>query len=166
MLPPVPLNTKIDETNLKAHVLYPDLFDGVWTIKNAVVHLDIKPGAIPIVCSPRRVPDALRDSLKEELDRMESMRVIWKLDSNNASDWVHALALVVKPNSKLHVCLDPCTLNSVLQHNIHNAQRFVDIIAQIRGFTHCSKIDTNSGFWTLPLDAMSQLLTTSDKPWG
>ena len=56
---PVPLNTKIDETNPKAHVmkLYPDLFDGVGTIKNAVVHLDVKQDAVPIVCSPRRVPD-------------------------------------------------------------------------------------------------------------
>ena len=35
MLPPVSLNTKINETNLKAHImqLYPDLFDGVGTIK-------------------------------------------------------------------------------------------------------------------------------------
>ena len=41
-----------------------------------------------------------------------------------------------------------------------------DIIAQIRGFTHCSKIDANSGFWTLPLDAISQLLTSFDTPWG
>ena len=61
MLPPVPLDTKIDETNPKAHVmrLNPDLFDGLGTIKNAVVHLDVKPDAVPIVCSPRRVPDTL-----------------------------------------------------------------------------------------------------------
>ena len=54
MLPPVPLDTKIDKTNPKAHVmqLYLDLFDEVGTIKNAVVHLDVKPGATPIVCSP------------------------------------------------------------------------------------------------------------------
>ena len=103
MLPTVPFNTKIDETNPKAHVmqLYPDLFDEVGTIKNAMVHFDIKPGAIPIVCSPRRVPDVLRDSLKEELDKMESMKVIWKLDIKEASSWVHALVLVVKPNGKL-----------------------------------------------------------------
>ena len=109
MLPPVPLDTKIDQTNQKPHVmqLYPDLFDGVRTIKNAVVHLDVKPGATPKVCSPRRVPDILRDSLKEELDKMESMKVIRKLDINEASDWVHALILVVKPNGKLRVCLDP-----------------------------------------------------------
>ena len=70
MLPPVCLDTKIDEINPKAHVmqLHHDLFDR--TIKNAIVHLDIKPDAIPIVCSPRRVPDALRDSLNKELDRM------------------------------------------------------------------------------------------------
>ena len=94
------------------------------------------------------------------------MKVIRKLDINEASDWVHALVLVVKPNGKLHVCLDPHTLNAVLQHNIHNAQRFIDSKAQIQGFTHCSKIYANSGFWTLPLDAMSQLLTTFDTPWG
>ena len=112
----VPIDTKIDETNLKAHVtqLYPDLSDRVGTIKNAVVHLDVKPGTTPTVCTPRRVPDALRDSLKEELHRMESMKVIRKLDINEASDWVHALVLVVNPNGKLHVCLDPRTLNSVL----------------------------------------------------
>ena len=46
-LPPIPLDTKINETNAKAHImqLYPDFFDGVGTIKNAVVHLDVKPGA-------------------------------------------------------------------------------------------------------------------------
>ena len=94
------------------------------------------------------------------------MKGIRKLDINDASEWVHALVLVVKPNGKLHICLDPHTLNAVLQHNIHNAQGFIDIIAQIRGFTHCSKIDANSRFLTLPLDAMSQLLTTFDTPWG
>ena len=55
------------------------------------MHLDVKPDATPIVCSPRRVPDALHDSLKEELDRMESMKVIRKLDINEASDCIHAL---------------------------------------------------------------------------
>ena len=42
------------------------------------------------------------------------MKVIRKFDINEATDWVHALGLVVKPNGKLHVCLDQCTLNAVL----------------------------------------------------
>ena len=102
-LPPVPLYTKIIETNAKAHVmqLYQDLFDTVGTIKNAFFHLDVKPGATPIVCSPRRVPDALRNLLKAELDRMEAMKVIQKLDISEASDWVHSLVLV---NSLFGTC--------------------------------------------------------------
>ena len=123
---PVPLDTEIDSTNLKAHIicLYPDLFEGVGTICDAIVHLDVWPEVTPIVYSPRQVPDALRNSLKSELDRMEFMKVIRRLDINKASDWVHALVLVVKPNGRLHVCSDPRVLNTVLWHNIHDAQRF------------------------------------------
>ena len=115
-LPPASLDTEIDSTNPKAHImcLFPDLFEGVGTICDAIVHLGVWPEATPIVCSPRRVPDALRNFLKTELDRMESMKVIRKLDINEDSDWVHALVLVVKPNGRLHVCLDPRTLNTVL----------------------------------------------------
>ena len=95
-----------------------------------------------------------------------NLGVIRKLDINEASDWVHALVIVIKPNCKPDVCLDPRTLNSVLRYNVHNAKRFIDIITKIKGFKYVSKIDANSGFWTLPLDPLSQLLTTSDTPWG
>ena len=63
--------------------LYPDLFDGVGTIKNAVVHLDVKSGA-----TPKTVPDTLRDSLKadRQADRMESMKVIQKFRHLVTSD--------------------------------------------------------------------------------
>ena len=146
--------------------LYPDLFSGVGTIKNAMVHLDVKPGAVPVVCSPHHVPHAVQPKLKEELDRMLKLGVIRKLDINEASDWVHTLVRVIKPNGKLHVCLDPRTLNYVLCHSIHDAKRFVDIISKVKGFKYVSKIDTDSGFWTLPLDPSCQLLTTFDTPWG
>ena len=115
ILPPVPMSTRL-EGDVKQWImnLYPDLFSGVGTIKNAMVHLDVKPGAIPVVCSPHHVPHAVQPKLKEELDRMLKLGVIRKLDINEAIDWVHALVIVIKPNGKLCVCLDPRTLNSVL----------------------------------------------------
>ena len=116
ILPPVPISTKLEGDDVKQQIvnLYPDLFSCVGTIKNAMVHLDVKPGAIPVVCSPHCVPHAAQPKLKEELDRMLKLVVIRKLDINDASDWVHALVIVIKPNGKLRVCLDPRTLNSVL----------------------------------------------------
>ena len=74
--------------------LYPDLFSCVGTIKNAMVHLYVKPGAVPVVCSPHRVPHAVQPKLKEELGRMLKLGVIRKLDINEASNWVHALNLM------------------------------------------------------------------------
>ena len=75
------LDTEIDSTNQKVHImcLFPDLFEGVGTIHDAIVHLDVQPEATAIVCSPRRVPDALHNDLKTELDMIQSMKVINKL---------------------------------------------------------------------------------------
>ena len=72
ILPPVPISTKLEDDDVKQQImeLYPDLFSGVGTIKNAMVHLDVKPGAIPVVCSSHNVPHAVQPKLKEELDRM------------------------------------------------------------------------------------------------
>ena len=116
VLPPVPIGTRFEGDDVKQQImeLYPDLFSGVGTIKNAMVHLDVKSGAIPVMCSPHCVPHVAQPKLKEELDRMLKLGVIKKLDINKASDWVHALVIVIKPNGKLCVCLDPRTLNSVL----------------------------------------------------
>ena len=61
MLPPVPPDTKIDETNPKAHVmkLYPDLFDGSQDHQECCCSFRCEARCSSIVCSPRRVPDAL-----------------------------------------------------------------------------------------------------------
>ena len=143
ILPPVPISTKLEGDDVKQQImdLYPDLFSGFSTIKNAVVHSDVKPGAVPVVYSPCHVPHAVQPKLKEELDRMLKLGVIRKLDINKASDWVHTLVIVIKHNGKLCVCLDPRTLNSVLCHNVHNAKRFIDIISKVKGFKYISKID-------------------------
>ena len=111
VLPPVPISTKL-ECDVKQEImdLYPDLLSGVDTIKNATVQIDVKPGAVPVVCSPHCVIHTVQPKLKEELARMLKLGDIRKLDINEASDWIHDLVIVIKPNSKLHVCLDPRTL--------------------------------------------------------
>ena len=64
------------------------------------------------------------------------------------------------------MCLDPHTINKALRFNVHNAKTFQDITSGIRSVKKVSKIDANSGFWTLPMDPDSQLLTTFNTPWG
>ena len=156
ILPPVLISTELEGNDVKQQImeLYPDLFARVGSIKNAMVHIDVKPSTVAVVCSPGPVPHAVKPKLKEELDQMLQLGVIRKFDINEASNWVHALVIVIKPNGKLWVCLYPTTLNTVLHHNVHNALRFVDIISKIKGFKYVSKIMP-----TLALDLSSQLLT-------
>ena len=105
------------------------------------------------------------EPLKQEIERMLNLGVIRKLDINEATDWCHNLVLVRKPNGKLRVCLDPHTINRALRFNVHNAKTFQDITSNIRCVSKIFKIDANFGFWTLPMDGDSQLLTTFNRPW-
>ena len=97
---------------------------------------------------------------------MNNLGVIRKLDINEATDWCYNLVLMRKLNRKLRVCLDPRTINKALRFNVHNARMFQDVTTSIRRVSKISNIDTNSGFWTLPMDEFSQLLTTFNTPWG
>ena len=146
-LPPVDINLKL-RPDCKAHVmeLYPDLLDGVGTIQGAKVKLDVDPNVPPVVQPPRKIPSAMIEPLKKETDHMLNLGVIQKLDINEATDWCHNLVLVHKPNGKLRVCLDPCTINKALRFNVHNAKTFQDITSGIRSVKKVSKIDANSGF--------------------
>ena len=127
--------------------------------------LDVDPNIPSMVQPPRKIPSAVVEPLKKEIDCMLNLGVIQKLDINEATDWCHNLVLVCKPNGKLRVCLDPCTINKALRFNVHNARTFQDITSSIRSVKKVSKIDANSRCWTLPMDPDSQLLMTFNTPW-
>ena len=56
--------------------LFPDLFDGIGMIKGAIINLEVNPDAIPVVQPPKNVPQAMIETLKAELNRMEQLGVI------------------------------------------------------------------------------------------
>jgi len=60
-----------------------------------------------------KVPFALQNPLKDELDRMENLEVIEKIDE--PTEWVSSLVIVEKKNGKHRVCLDPRDLNRAIK---------------------------------------------------
>ena len=53
----------------------------------------------PVVHSPCRVPEALREPLRKELDLLVEQGIIAKVDE--PTDWVNSLVCVIKSNGSL-----------------------------------------------------------------
>jgi len=83
-------------------------------------HIQPKENAVPSVYAARRVPFALREKLKTELDRLEKMGVI--RCTEEPTDWVNALVVV-----------DPKYLNPHIKREHHHLPHKSQIVAGMTG---------------------------------
>ena len=81
------------------------------------LHLEIDKTVTLVINLPRRVPFALEDKLKSELDRLEGLQMIRKVEE--PTDWVLRFVVVEKPNGRLRVCIDLVHLSQALKRS-HN----------------------------------------------
>ena len=72
-------------------------------------HIEIGSSVSPVVQTPMRIPFALRSRLKTELDKMERLEIIRKVDK--PTPWASNLVVVERPDKSLRICLDPKDLN-------------------------------------------------------
>ena len=74
--------------------------------------MKVDPNVQAVVNPPKRVPLAIRDKLKVELELMEELGVIAKQTDSNP--WVNDMATAMKPNHKMRLCIDPQHLNKAI----------------------------------------------------
>ena len=141
---------------------YPQLFEGMGDIGEAKIQL--KDDAQPVIDAPRRVPLALRDRLRKELERMEEQDVIEKV--TEPTDWVNSLVVVEKPNGKLRICLDPRNLNKAVKRPHYTMPTLDDAVSKMAGARYFSKLDAQSGYWQIKLEEKSSYYTTFNSPFG
>ena len=67
------------------------------------MQIKLAQNATPVQKPPLRVPLALKDQFKQELDNMVSQGILSKLDdvNVNAPEWLNSFVVVKKPNGKL-----------------------------------------------------------------
>ncbi|XP_033731758.1 uncharacterized protein K02A2.6-like [Pecten maximus] len=142
---------------------YSDLFTGLGCLPDKV-KIELKSDAEPVVEACRKIPFALHDQLKVELDYMEKINVIQKIDK--PVEWVNSLVVVHKPNGKLRVCLDPRNLNKFIKREHYKLPTREEIMSRFEGATIFSKLDAASGFWQIQLEDESADLCTFITPFG
>lgn len=99
----------------------------------------------------------LVDRLKKELQRMEKLNVIEKVDK--PAVLVNSLTMLEKPNSKLRTCLDPNDLNNDIHSQHFQIPTTGEIMSKLAGIAYLSTLDASYGYWPMPLTEESSCLT-------
>ena len=127
----------------------------------------MRQNASPVQKPPRRVPIAMKDKFKQELDAMESQVIISKYDGRYISpEWLNSFVIVKKPNGSLRICLDLMDLNKDIIRPICNSQTIDDVVHRLKGAKFFAVFNTSKGFFHVPLDKESKLLTAMLTPFG
>ena len=154
----------IAAVNLSPKDQYPSLFRGLGKLKGDY-HIELRDDARPFALStPRRVAIPLLKSVQQELDRMERTGVITKV--NQPTEWCAGMVVVPKANGGVRICVDLTKLNESVKRERHPLPAVDQTLAQLAGAKLFTKLDANSGFWQIPLDPISSLLTTFITPFG
>ena len=143
---------------------YSDLFDGrSLGCMSGEVHLEVDPKVPPVQMPLRRLPIALRNQVKAELDKLVDNGVITPV--TEPTKWVSALLVVQKPDGQgVRICVDPTFLNRALVRGTYYMQTIDDILPKLTNVKVISTVDIKHAFWMLQIDRESSMLTTFETP--
>ena len=145
---------------------YKKLFTGIGHFQCAPAEIKLKDNAVPVQKPPRRIPVAMRYEFQEEINSMVKAGILTKLYKNQAMEWLNSFVVVRKPSGKLRVCLDPTDLNLHIIHPVCKSNTLDDIVQILRKAKYMACFDALKGFFHVPLDENSKLLTAMLTPIG
>ena len=138
---------------------YTDLFkEELGTVQDCQVKLHVRPGASPKFCKARAVPYALRESIEKEIERLEHLKIIEKV---NHSEWAAPVVPVLKPDGNIRLCGDyKITINPVLDIDRHPLPTPEDLFATLAGGQKFSKLDLSHAYQQVLLEEKSRKFVT------
>ena len=90
--------TSVTPDILKLTGKYSDVFTGMGKMKDVTISLHIDKNVKPVAQKHRRIPFHMRSKVESELQRLEKLDIIEKVDSS-ATDWISPIVMVPKPTS-------------------------------------------------------------------
>ena len=143
---------------------FADIFDGSLGTFPGTVHLETDSSVTPSILPPQRVPHAIKDQLKGELDDMVKKVILSPVEK--PTEWVSQFVVCRKKSGKLRVCIDLKPLNKALKREHYHLQVLDDVLPCLNKAKVFTKLDLASAFWHIQLDEESSFLTTFNTPFG
>ena len=115
------------------HPRYVSLFSGIGHFRCKPVHIMMRHNSTPVQKPPRKVPIAMKEKFKQELDEMEAQGIMSKYDDCYISpEWLNSFVIVKKGNGSLCICLDPTDLNKEIIRLVCNSQTMDDVVHKLK----------------------------------
>ena len=148
---------------------FPSVFDGqVRTMPGEQFHISLTEDARPFcVTTPRSIPFAYREKLKQEIDLLVDQGIITPV--TEPTDWCAPIVVAPKKGTDhIRMCVDLSKLNRFVRQerypSVTPAEAVTDLHqSQAKFFT---VFDALKGYHQYPLDEESQKLTTFITPFG
>ena len=136
---------------------YSDVFKGIGKLETEC-EIYLKDNATPTVHPARKIPLTLKQKLKTELERLESLDIIEKV--SEPTDWVNDMVMVEKKDGGVRLCINPVDVNKAIKRPYYPVPSFDNAVAELDGAAVFSRLDACSGYWILPLSTRSSYYTT------
>ena len=137
---------------------YPEVFEGPGLMNTFEACLQLKPGFRPKFHKARPVPFALKQSIEQELDRLEGEGIIEKVTH---SQWAAPVVPVPKGDGRIRLCGDyKVTINPALEVDKYPLPKPDDLFATLAGGKKFSKIDLTHAYQQMNLEESSRELVT------
>lgn len=167
----VPIDAVCNQVSIRSNLVreakekFPQLFsDDLGCYNKGKVSLKLKPGAVPIFRNARPVPQAARQAIAVELERLQHLGIITPI---KFSQWAAPIVVVKKKNGQLRICADYSTgLNNALEPNKYPLPTPDQIFAKFAGKKVFSTIDLSDAFFQVEVDDESKKLMTINTHQG
>ena len=111
--------------------------------------------AKPIKQAPRRLPQARREIIETEIDRMLKQGII----EPSTSSWWSPVVLVERKDGSPCFCVDFCKLNNVTVKNAYPLPNAEELIDELSGSRWFITLDLACGYWQVELDPIHRQKT-------
>lgn len=144
--------------------VYSDVFEEKLGCLPGKVSLTLNSDNKPQILPPRKLPIALQDEVKTELDRLCDLGVLTPI--TEPTEWVNQMAVARKKNNAIRLCIDPRLLNESLLREHYQLPTLEDTLSKFVNAKVFSKLDVSSAYWHLELDHESSIKTAMITPFG
>eukprot|EP00253_Pinus_taeda_P023617 PITA_23617 len=126
-------------------------------------HIYIKEDCKPVTQPQRRMNPALKDIVKEELQKLLDAGFIYPISD---SEWVSPLVLVPKKNGKWRICVDYRELNKATKKDLFPLPFIDQVLDGLARKKFFSLLDGFSRYNQIQINPEDQDKTTFTCPWG